>query len=115
MAELRVCRVQPDLPAVARAFDYLVPEDAAGIVRVGSIVRVPLHGRRVRGWVVADGVTPETGERLLEVLAVGSDGPSAEVVELTEWIASRLNGPPLAVLRSAPAAQPARPPAAPAS
>ena len=47
--ETRVCRVQPDVPAVTRAFDYLVPPALADLVRVGTIVRVPLHGRRVRG------------------------------------------------------------------
>jgi len=64
-------------------------------------VRVPLHGRRVRGWVVADSVTPETEERLLELLAVASQGPPAEVVALADWIAWRWRGPKIAVLRSA--------------
>ena len=68
-------------------------------MRVGTIVRVPLHGRRVRGWVVADGVTPDTGERLLELLAVASDGPSPDVVALTDWVAWRWGGPRIAVLR----------------
>ena len=43
-----MCRVQPDVPAVTRAFDYSVPDELAPQVRVGVIVRVPLHGRRVR-------------------------------------------------------------------
>jgi len=99
----RVCRVAPDVTAVERVFDYLVPDALAPLVRVGAIVRVPLHGRRVRGWVVADDVTPGTDERLLEVLAVASDGPSADVVALTDWIAWRWSGPRIAVLRSASA------------
>jgi len=66
----RVCRVAPDVTAVERVFDYIVPDPLASLVRVGAIVRVPLHGRRVRGWVVADSVTSETEERLLEVIAV---------------------------------------------
>ena len=99
----RVCRVAPDVTAVERVFDYLVPDALASLVRVGAIVRIPLHGRRVRGWVVADDVTPDTGERLLEVLAVASDGPPAGVVELTDWIAWRWSGPRIAVLRSASA------------
>src|SRR5207253_216934 len=102
IAELRVCRVQPDLPAVARAFDYLVPEDAAGIVRVGTIVRVPLHGRRVRGWVVADGVEPEAERSDLRPLVkVVSAGPPSEVVELCRWAAWRYAGPFPLLLRSA--------------
>ena len=59
-------------------------------MRVGAIVRVPLHGRRVRGWVVDDDVESETTRRrLLEVLAVASDGPPADVVDLAGWIAWR--------------------------
>ncbi len=97
----RVCRVAPDVTAVERVFDYVVPDALAPLVRVGAIVRVPLHGRRVRGWVVADSVTPETEERLLDVLAVASQGPTAEVVALSDWIAWRWSGPRVAVLRSA--------------
>jgi primosomal protein N' (replication factor Y) len=97
----RVCRVAPDVTAVERVFDYLVPDALAPLVRVGAIVRVPLHGRRVRGYVVADDVTPDTGGPLLELLAVASQGPPAEVVALTDWIAWRWRGPRIAVLRSA--------------
>jgi primosomal protein N' (replication factor Y) len=97
----RVCRVAPDVTAVERVFDYVVPDALASIVRVGAIVRVPLHGRRVRGWVVADSVTPDTEERLLDVLAVASQGPPAAVVDLADWIAWRWRGPRIAVLRSA--------------
>src|SRR5258708_11942485 len=99
----RVCRVAPDLTAVERVFDSLVPDSLAPLVRVGAIVRVPLHGRRVRGWVVDDDVTPGTGERLLELRALSSDGPSRDVVALTDWIAWRWSGPRIAVLRSASA------------
>jgi primosomal protein N' (replication factor Y) len=97
----RVCRVAPDVTAVERVFDYVVPDALAPLVRVGTIVRVPLHGRRVRGWVVADSVTPETDGPLLELLAVSSQGPPAEMIALAEWIAWRWRGPKIAVLRSA--------------
>jgi len=97
----RICRVAPDVTAVERVFDYLVPDALSSLIRVGTIVRVPLHGRRVRGWVVADDVTADTTERLLEVLAVASDGPPAAVVDLADWIAWRWAGPRIAVLRSA--------------
>jgi primosomal protein N' (replication factor Y) len=70
-------------------------------VRDGTIVRVPLHGRRVRGWVVADGVEPESDARLLPIAAVVSEGPPADVVALTEWVAWRWCGPRVAVLRTA--------------
>ncbi len=53
--------MQPDVPAIHRAFDYSVPEALAEHVRIGTIVRVPLGGRRVRGWVLDDNVAlPET-------------------------------------------------------
>jgi primosomal protein N' (replication factor Y) (superfamily II helicase) len=96
----RSCRVLPDVPAVDRAFEYTVPERLAAVVRVGTIVRVPLHGRRVRGWVVADDVTPEASE-LFELITAVSAGPPADVVELSQWVAWRWAGPRVAVLRSA--------------
>ena len=50
-------------------------------VRVGTIVRVPLHGRRVRGWVLDADVRRARGRRstLREVLAVVSAGPPPDV------------------------------------
>jgi primosomal protein N' (replication factor Y) (superfamily II helicase) len=110
----RVCRVLPDVTAVDRAFDYSVPDALDGLVGVGAIVRVPLHGRRVRGWVVQDAVGPgsPTGTTLLDVLAVVSAGPPADVVELTEWVAWRWSGPRVAVLRSASPPNRVSPPAA---
>jgi primosomal protein N' (replication factor Y) len=97
-----VCRVVPDVTAVEREFDYIVPDRFAPLVRVGTIVRVPLHGRRVRGWVVADDVEPAAAaDRLLELLAVSSAGPPPEVVDLAGWVAWRWAGPRVAVLRSA--------------
>ncbi len=91
-----VVRVVPDVTAVDRAFDYTIDDD----VPVGTIVRVPLHGRRVRGWIVDIDVEPEVGE-LAPVLAVVSAGPPADVVMLSAWIAHRWCGPRVAVLRSA--------------
>ncbi|MGQ0825796.1 MAG: hypothetical protein ACT4OX_12365 [Actinomycetota bacterium] len=99
--ETRVCRVAPDVTAVERTFDYLVPGDLADRVRVGTIVRVPLHGRRVRGWVVADAVVSEVDDGLLAILSLSSAGPPPDVVELSSWIARRWAGPRVAVLRSA--------------
>jgi primosomal protein N' (replication factor Y) len=69
---------------------------------VGTIVRVPLHGRRVRGWVVADDVTPETEPaRILPLAKVVSAGPPADVVELCDWAAWRYAGPVTALLAAA--------------
>ena len=98
------CRVLPDVTAVDRAFDYSVPDALAPNVRVGAIVRIPLHGRRVRGWVIDDDIDPVAGRGgLLGLLAVVSAGPPPDVVALSEWVASRWAGPRVAVLRSATA------------
>ena len=98
----RVCRVAVDVLAVERLFDYSVPEPLAGIVGVGTIVRVNLGGRRVRAWVVDDDVVSEAPpEKLRPLLAAVSAGPSPEVVDLTEWAAWRFAGPRLPLLRAA--------------
>lgn len=94
----RICRVIPDVAGLARAFDYELPDSFDA--RVGTIVRVSLHGRRVRGWIAALDVEPETTS-LQSVLAVVSDGPPGEVVDLTDWIAWRWVGPRSHPLRSA--------------
>jgi primosomal protein N' (replication factor Y) len=39
--------------ALDRELDYSIPVRMAGRVDVGSVVRVPLHGRKVRGFVTA--------------------------------------------------------------
>jgi primosomal protein N' (replication factor Y) (superfamily II helicase) len=98
----RICRVAVDVLAVERLFDYSVPEALAGVVGVGTIVRVNLGGRRVRGWVVADDVVSEApAAKLRPLLAAVSAGPSAEIVSLTEWAAWRFAGPRLPLLRAA--------------
>jgi hypothetical protein len=67
-------RVVPDVPsfAVDDGFAYAVPEglDAP----VGAIVRVPLGGRRVRGWVVGTGEPSKPGLR--PILSVSGDVPA---------------------------------------
>jgi primosomal protein N' (replication factor Y) len=98
----RVCRVLPDVPAVDRAFDYLVHDDWRAQLRVGAIVRVPLHGRRVRGWVLAVDVVPEASlDRLLPLRALVSAGPPPDLVELSAWAAWRWAGSRVAFLRAA--------------
>jgi len=93
-----VCRVVPDVTAVDRAFDYRLDQD----LPIGTIVRVALQGRRVRGWVVERGVDPE-GREVHPVLGAVSAGPPPDVVALSAWVARRWAGPRVAVLRSASA------------
>lgn len=94
-------RVLPDVAALDKTFDYAVPAGWDGDVRVGTMVRVSLHGRRVGGWVVADGVTPPPGVRLRPLAKVTGWGPPAPLVDLARWAAWRWAGPVRAVLRSA--------------
>jgi primosomal protein N' (replication factor Y) len=73
-------------------------------VEVGTIVRVRLHGRRVRGWVLElDAVVPDDldAREIREVEAVSSAGPTAELVDLCRWAAWRWAGPLATFLRAA--------------
>jgi primosomal protein N' (replication factor Y) len=106
---LVVARVVPDVTGLDKQFDYLVPEALLDSVSVGSMVRVPLHGRRIGGWVVALSSMPrslasgqgapvseQSGwgaavrvERLLPIAKWSSVGPAPELIELAEWAACR--------------------------
>ena len=97
----RVVRVRPDEPAIDRLFDYVVPERFAGDVRVGTMVRIALHGRRVGGWVVADDVEPPAGVTLQPIAKVTGWGPPPDVFELAQWTSWRWAGRPASVLRTA--------------
>jgi primosomal protein N' (replication factor Y) len=85
--------VVPDVPAIHRRFDYLVPEAMSGEIRVGSRVRVSLQGRRVAAWVVEVDVVPPEGVVLQPIAASSGFGPPASVVSLAEWAAWRWVGP----------------------
>ena len=91
----------PDLPAVDKEFDYSVPEAMDADVRVGTLVRISLHGRRVGGWVVADGVEPPEGVQVRPLAKVTGWGPAPEVIETARWAAWRWAGPLALVLRTA--------------
>ena len=77
-----------------------MPESLITGLVIGSRVRVPLHNRKVAGWVV--GLSDETEDggqvpaldpsRLLPILAVTGRGPSAEIVELGMWATQRWAG-----------------------
>jgi len=107
----RVVRVLPDVSALRKAFDYTVPAELDDRVRVGTQVRVVLHGRRVAGWVVADLVDPPPDVVLRPLAAVRGWGPPPAVVDLARWAAWRWAGPVTAFLRtaSAPVVVPAVP------
>jgi len=103
MAGRRVVRVVPDVAAVHKEFDYCVPEALDDRVRVGTQVRIPLGGRRVAGWVVADGTEAPVGVTLKPLAGVRGWGPPAEVVSVARWAAWRWAGPLSAMLGTASA------------
>ena len=70
-------------------------------VRIGTMVRIGLHGRRMGGWVVADDVEPPAGVALRPLAKVTGWGPPADIVELAEWAAWRWAGRAATLLRTA--------------
>ncbi|MGI9022417.1 MAG: hypothetical protein ACR2HV_04145, partial [Acidimicrobiales bacterium] len=100
-----------DLAAIDRPLDYLVPDHLSAHVRVGTVVRVPLQGRRVRGWVVQRTAGSETTKPLQPLGKVTGWGPGPDLVDLSHWAAWRWAGPRVTFLRagSAPGAVPTLP------
>ncbi len=96
-----VVRVVPDVAALRRRFDYLVPPQMAGRIDVGSEVRIVLHGRKVRAWVVEVGVTPPPGVVLRPLSAARGIGPPPAVLDLAPWAAWRWAGSVTTFLRTA--------------
>lgn len=61
-------------------------------VRTGTIVRVTLNGRRIRGWVIdADATAPE-GVVLKPLQKVTGAGPTGELLSLATWASWRWFG-----------------------
>jgi primosomal protein N' (replication factor Y) len=82
--------VLPDVTGLDRTFHYLAP--AGSLPLPGTIVRVPLHGRRVRGWVVAASSSAPPGVELHQLYEIVSVGPPPEVVEVCRHSARRYAG-----------------------
>lgn len=104
--EGRVVRVIPDVPAIDREFDYLVPaawetDGRAGRILAGSMVRVELAGRRVAAWVTEIDVEPPQGVTLHPLLKLSGVGPDREMIDLAGWAAWRWAGRRVPFLRAA--------------
>lgn len=97
----RLASVVADVPALGRALTYSIPETLSSRLVVGSIVRIPLHGRRVRGWVVELDVDAPPGVRLAEIARFSGVGPDAEMIDLCRWAAWRWSGRLVSFLRAA--------------
>lgn len=96
-------RVVPNIPsfAVDAGFWYSIPEHLRSDLRVGSIVRVPLSGRRVRGWVVEVGERPQA--KLKDVLGISGSSPvfDAGLERSLKWAAQHYVAPFSVVLAKA--------------
>jgi primosomal protein N' (replication factor Y) len=119
----RSVRVRTEVAALSKAFDYAVPDSWSNDMRVGTRVRVPLHGRSVRGWVVADDAAVPDGVGVLPLKSWLGWGPPPSVVELAAWASWRWAGPqsfflrvasPATVVRALPPAPPFPPQPSPA-
>ena len=90
-SSLLVARVVPDVTGLDKQFDYIVPDPLRDRVTIGAMVRVPLHGRRIGGWVVALG--PPDGSvslaRLVPLAKWSGIGPSIDIIDLGRWAAHR--------------------------
>jgi len=93
--------VVPDIAALDRDFAYLVPPSLTEVATVGSIVRVSLHGRRVKGWIVAEGNDSAPPFALQPIVEVVGVGPPPSVVELSKWAAWRWAGRRRSLLKTA--------------
>ena len=91
-----VCVDRP-LLSLDRSFTYELPAELeAG---VGSLVRVPFHGRASRGWVL--GPTDDVPTRRLPIKKVVSPVRSFDQVRLAlfRWMSERYVSPLAAVIR----------------
>ena len=116
-AGARVVRVVPDVPALDKTFDYLVPETLGAEVRVGThgaraAARPP--GRRLGGRPTTS--SRPTGVPLQPIAKVTGWGPPPDLIDLAAWAAWRWAGPPAALpahgVAAARGARAARPPPA---
>ncbi|MEA2829251.1 MAG: hypothetical protein QOG43_3690 [Actinomycetota bacterium] len=114
-----IARVAPDVAGIAKVFDYLVPPALEADVRIGTMVRIPLAGRRIGGWVVeltdeAATAALKSGRPLQPLAKVTGWGPPADLVDLARWAAWRWAGRRTAFLKTAspPGAVRGLPPAA---
>jgi hypothetical protein len=95
-------RVVPDIAGLdGKEFDYLVPDNLEGQIRVGGIVRVALQGRRVRAWVTAIDVQAPAGVTLKPIAMVSRGGMAPEVLDLARWASWRWAGRLVHVLDTA--------------
>ncbi|MXW43008.1 MAG: hypothetical protein F4138_06170 [Acidimicrobiia bacterium] len=96
-------RVLTDVTGIHKEFVYSVPSgwESHPCFGVGAMVRVVLHGRRVRAWITEVGVEPLEGLASAPLAKLSSRGPTLELLELSEWAAWRWAGHRAHFLRTA--------------
>ena len=96
-------RVVPDVASfsVDDGFWYSIPEHLSADLRVGSIVRIPLSGRRVRGWVVQ--VAERDESKLKDIAGISGILPvcDTDLLEGLLWAARHYVAPVSALLARA--------------
>lgn len=99
----RAARVVPNVPtfAVDDGFWYSIPDHLAEDVEVGSIVRVPLSGRRVRGWVIE--LSEEREGKLKDIAGVSGAVPvfDGDLSKTLLWAATHYVAPVSVMLAKA--------------
>lgn len=109
-------RVVPDVAsfAVDEGFWYSIPEHLANDLKIGSLVRVPLSGRRVRGWVVE--LVDNHEGNLKDIAAISGSAPvfDGRLFEGLTWVARHYVAPFSTLLtRATPPNLPRRIPGSP--
>src|SRR4051812_21995858 len=100
--------------ALDRPLTYAVPEDLQPRVRVGSVVRVPLRGRKVRGWVL--GLREdEAPEGTVDLAALSGRAPVLDeaLIAMARAMADRTVHPLASFLKLFTPARLGRPPKGP--
>ncbi len=96
-----IARVVPDIPsfAVDGGFRYTIPPDLA--VELGTMVRIPLGGRKVRGFVVGLERGPDEG--LKSIRARSGDRPvfNERLLQSLRWASHHYVAPLSTLLRRA--------------
>ena len=88
-----VAKVTTDV-ALDREFDYRIPAELAGRVRVGSAVRVPFGRRHARGFVTA--LADRSDYPDLKAIESAADGPplfDERMLRLARWMADYYAAP----------------------
>lgn len=104
-------RVAADIPKIEKSYWFTSDVEIKGHsqIRVGSIVRINLHGRRVRGWVceiasdrpqVRDDESEFDVNKLKSIIEFVSDGPPPHLVAFCERLSKYYLSSPVTFLRA---------------